>query len=330
MQPKGGPRLLITDREGALLLERARVHVENGRILYHAADDDRQREFNIPHANLAVLFLGQGTSITQEAMRMLGDEGVHVAFTGTGGTPLHMGALTTYVATRHFRELLPIYLDPALSLAAARVVMGHRADRVSGIGGKLAMKFLRVRQTDELSRLGRRLKDDVAAAADNAALLGYEGQYSKQCYACFARMAGFGKDTTFIREAGAGAGEPGGAIDPIRLVNRLIDHGNYLCYGIAGGALWALGIPPHLSVFHGKTRAGGLVFDLADSFKDALVLPLAFAEARSRDRSEAEGRFRDRMIDAFNDHAILAAAILTVNEMLAVGQSDTPQAGRDA
>jgi len=96
MQPKGGPRLLITDREGALYLERARIHVEGRRIVYHISDDEFRREYNIPHVNLAVLFIGQGTSITQEAMRLLGEEGVHLAVTGTGGTPLHMGGLTAY------------------------------------------------------------------------------------------------------------------------------------------------------------------------------------------------------------------------------------------
>ncbi len=48
MQRKGGPRLLATDREGALYLERARVHVEGGRIVYTITDDEKAREFNVP------------------------------------------------------------------------------------------------------------------------------------------------------------------------------------------------------------------------------------------------------------------------------------------
>jgi CRISPR-associated protein Cas1 len=86
---------------------------------------------------------------------------------------------------------------------------------------------------------------------------------------------------------------------------------------MAGAALWALGIPPHLSVFHGKTRAGGLVFDLADSFKDALVLPIAFSLAREKDHAEAERVFRGRLINAFDDREILKEAIATIDRMLA-------------
>jgi len=88
---------------------------------------------------------------------------------------------------------------------------------------------------------------------------------------------------------------------------------------MAGAALWALGIPPHMSVFHGKTRAGGLVFDLADGFKDALVLPLAFASILSNKDDTPEITFRARMIDAFDNRDILKGAVETVNRMVAAG-----------
>ena len=312
MQHKGGPRLLVTDREGALYLERARVDVEGERVVYHITDDEMQRHFNIPHVNLAVLFLGQGTSISQPAMRLLAEEGVHVAVTGSGGAPLHMGSLTTYTATRHFRALLPIYLDPALSLRAAKAVMRDRTERMRKLGGAGAQKYLRARETSDLSKLCARFDESLARAEDVQQLLGFEGQFSKACYAEFSRFAGLSKDEPFKRDAGAG----GKAQDPIARVNRLIDHGNYLCYGMAGAALWALGIPPHMSVFHGKTRAGGLVFDLADSFKDALVLPLAFSLAKEKDLQEAEQVFRGRLINAFDDREVLKLAIVTVERML--------------
>ncbi|OCX62052.1 hypothetical protein BFP70_14440 [Thioclava sp. SK-1] len=312
MQHKGGPRLLVTDREGALYLERARVDVEGDRVVYHITDDEMQRHFNIPHVNLAVLFLGQGTSISQPAMRLLAEEGVHVAVTGSGGAPLHMGSLTTYTATRHFRALLPIYLDPALSLCAAKAVMRDRLVRMREFGAAGAQKYLRQRETQQLSKLCARFNETLAQAADVQQLLGYEGQFSKACYAEFARYAGLGKETPFRREAGTG----GEAQDVAGRVNRLIDHGNYLCYGMAGAALWALGIPPHMSVFHGKTRAGGLVFDLADSFKDALVLPLAFSLAKEKNLSEAERVFRARLIQSFDDREVLKLAIASVERML--------------
>src|SRR4051794_39053124 len=73
------------------------------------------------------------------------------------------------------------------------------------------------------------------------------------------------------REAGQGMR----AADTGAKINAAIDHGNYLAYGLAGVVLWSLGVPASLAALHGKTRAGGLVFDLADTLKDPFVLPIA-------------------------------------------------------
>lgn len=320
MQPKGGPRLLVTDREGALYLERARIHVENDRVVYYITDDEHRREYNIPHVNLAVLFMGQGASITQDAMRLLGEEGVHLAVTGTGGTPLHMGALTAYTSTRHFREMLPVYLSPEKSLTAAKAVMRDRTARMRKMGIQGAQRWIRVRDMSGLIRTCGAFDAKLETCKDIQQLLGFEGQFSKSCYAEFSNAAGISKDQPFRRDAGAAVKGKSGP-DAIRQINRLIDHGNYLCYGMAGAALWALGIPPHMSVFHGKTRAGGLVFDLADSFKDAIVLPIAFAAAREKDSEDAEKTFRGRLIAAFDDRRILKEAIDTVERMIAAALS---------
>jgi CRISPR-associated protein Cas1 len=55
-----------------------------------------------------------------------------------------------------------------------------------------------------------------------------------------------------------------------------------------------LGIPHGLAVLHGKTRRGGLVFDVADLIKEAVVLPQAFVSAAS---GHSEQEFRQACID---------------------------------
>lgn len=325
MQNKGGPRLLVTDREGAVYLERSRVHVEGNRVVYHITDDEHCREYNIPHVNLAVLFLGQGTSITQDAMRLLGEEGVHLAVTGSGGTPLHMGGLTNYTSTHHFREMLPIYQSSSKSLLAAKAALKDRSTRMRKLGGMYSKRVLRQRDLNGLSKACDTLNTNLDSCNDLQQLLGFEGTFAKTCYAEFANMSGLSKLGTFRRESRSRIDKKEPEIDnPMQRVNRLIDHGNYLCYGIAGAALWALGIPPHMSVFHGKTRAGGLVFDLADSFKDSLVLPFAFASVLKANDPEMDKIFRSRLISAFDDCKILAEAIGTVNRMIATSGSKHP------
>jgi CRISPR-associated protein Cas1 len=59
-------------------------------------------------------------------------------------------------------------------------------------------------------------------------------------------------------------------------INAMLDHGNYIAYGYAAVALHGMGISFALPLLHGKTRRGGLVFDVADAVKDAIVMPLAF------------------------------------------------------
>jgi CRISPR-associated protein Cas1 len=55
-----------------------------------------------------------------------------------------------------------------------------------------------------------------------------------------------------------------------------------------------LGLPHGLAVLHGKTRRGGLVFDVADLVKDAVILPQAFVSAM---RGDSEQEFRDNCIE---------------------------------
>ncbi len=50
-------------------------------------------------------------------------------------------------------------------------------------------------------------------------------------------------------------------------------------------------------MLHGKTRRGGLVFDIADLVKDALVLPQAFIAAMAGDDDQ---EFRQRCMTTFN------------------------------
>ncbi len=79
------------------------------------------------------------------------------------------------------------------------------------------------------------------------------------------------------------------------LVNGGLDHGNYLADGLGATAAWVLGLPHALAVLHGKTRRGGLVFDIADLIKDAVILPQAFLSAS---QGHTEQEFRQTCIEA--------------------------------
>lgn len=101
----------------------------------------------------------------------------------------------------------------------------------------------------------------------------------------------------------------GSGVDP---ANRFLDHGNYLAYGLGATATWVIGLPHGLAVLHGKTRRGGLVFDVADLVKDALILPQAFISAASGDEEQA---FRQACIDNLTRSEALDFMIETIQDI---------------
>lgn len=323
------PRLLVTHREQAIWLERARVHADHGRVIYRIAQDDLRKDYSVPYANLAILFLGQGTSITQEAARLLSEEGVFVAFTGTDGAPLFYGALTSYSGTAHFRRMLTAYAQPDESLKMAKSMMRARCDFMSKIGLDLGEELLDLDERTLTSAISR-FRKGIENARDIQALLGHEGDYAKALYAAFARSAGLAKSCGFTRAPGEGRQIRAGQA-PQDLANGCIDHGNYLAYGYAGAALWALGIPPHMPVMHGKTRSGGLVFDLADTVKEAIILPYAFAAAKGRLKGDLEKVFRAKVMDNFRNRKILKHLIGVMEDTLPrelTGHTNNPGSAR--
>lgn len=299
-----GPRLLVTHRNACVLLERARVHVSGERVVYHAAEPGMIKRFNIPHCNVAVLFLGQGTSITQEAAQRLSDEGVMVAFSGSGGTPILMGSLVTYQATPHFRRMLRIYDSREASLAAAKEISRRRVRRMTDVANRLQ----KAAKASIESACGK-FAELTESAGDHASLMSAEGDFAKSCYAAFSAEVGA---AGFVRKPGADDSKTHhGAI------NRMIDHGNYLAYGITGAALWAMGVPVHMSIMHGKTRAGGLAFDLADSWKDSVIIPSAMRHSIAGD----ENAFRNEVVDIIHDEGLLSFSVDVVEAMIMAGES---------
>lgn len=132
---------------------------------------------------------------------------------------------------------------------------------------------------ERLLALVERYESKLSESATHNELMLQEAAMTKALYKLAAEAVSYGD---FIRA------KRGGGSD---LANRFLDHGNYLAYGLAATATWVSGLPHGLAVLHGKTRRGGLVFDVADLIKDALILPQAFIAAMA---GEEEQDFRQR------------------------------------
>ncbi|WP_115719509.1 type I-F CRISPR-associated endonuclease Cas1f [Gallaecimonas mangrovi] len=301
--PSDMKTILHSKRANLYYLQQCRVLVNGGRVEYVTDEGQRQLYWNIPIANTTTVLLGTGTSVTQAAMRELAKAGVMVGFCGGGGTPLFSGTemgmdvawfspQSEYRPTEYLQAWVRFWFNDALRLQAAKNVQLARINR-------LKTQWLRDKalhnagfQLDKapLEQALARAQADVLKAQDHTTLLTEEARLTKLLFKLAAQATGYGD---FVRaKNGTGA-------DP---ANRFLDHGNYLAYGLGATACWVLGLPHGLAVLHGKTRRGGLVFDVADLVKDATILPLAFISAMQGDD---EQQFRQRCIESLTQSEAL-------------------------
>lgn len=301
--------ILHSKRANIYYLQHCRVLVNGGRVEYVTDEGRQSRYWNIPIANTTTVLLGTGTSVTQAAMRELAKAGVLVGFCGGGGTPLYsanevdidvawFSPQSEYRPTEYLQRWMRFWFDDARRLAAARAFQKARLERIGQAWSSrpLVEAGFEV-DVDSLQRAIQASKAHLDAAPDTVCLLTEEARLSKQLYLFAARASRYGEFTRAKRGSGT---------DP---ANRFLDHGNYLAYGLAATATWVLGLPHGLAVLHGKTRRGGLVFDIADLVKDAAILPQAFLSAV---RGDDEQEFRSACIDSLTRSESLDFMIDTV------------------
>lgn len=307
LSPSDLKSILHSKRANIYYLEYCRVMQKDGRVLYLTEAKKENLYFNIPIANTTVLLLGNGTSVTQAAMRMLAQAGVLVGFCGGGSTPLYMATevewftpQSEYRPTEYLHGWLGAWFDDAKRLAMAKQFQNARIDFLCQVWQKdrelkgHGFLFDDIVITDALQHFHHR----TDAASKPADLLLTEAQLTKRLY----KFAANNTDTKdFKREH-----------QSTTKANDFLNHGNYLAYGLAASCLWVLGIPHGFAVMHGKTRRGALVFDVADLIKDALVLPWAFICAKE---NATEQEFRQQILQAFTDHKALEFMFDTVKRI---------------
>ncbi|MDO7086779.1 type I-F CRISPR-associated endonuclease Cas1f [Pseudocolwellia sp. AS88] len=310
--------ILHSKRANIFYLEYCRVMQKDGRVLYLTEAKKENQYFNIPIANTTVLLLGNGTSITQAAMRMLSQAGVLVGFSGGGGTPLYMAnnvehaiewmtPQSEYRPTEYLQGWMRFWFDDAKRLAAGKQIQTARIEylkRVWQKDGDLKQNGFNFNDTSIQAAL-KTFTTRTEQAKKQSDLLLTEAQLTKVLYKFAANNT---KLDGFTRQH-----------QSTDLANDFLNHGNYLAYGLAACTLWVLGIPHGFAVMHGKTRRGALIFDIADLIKDAIVLPWAFICAKE---NATEQEFRQQILQAFTDHKALDYMFEQVKAIALQGSQD--------
>ena len=302
--------ILHSKRANLYYLEHCRVLVNGGRVEYITDEGKQSLYWNIPIANTTTVLLGTGTSITQAAVRELAKAGVMLGFCGGGGTPLFAGMeqvlevawmppQSEYRPTEYLQHWVRFWFDDALRLSAAKSFQQARLTRLRQhwvTSRALKEQGFEV-DASALDALLASVAVNMDNAVDHVNLMTEEARLTKQLYKLACRATAYGEFTRAKRG------------DSTDAANQFLDHGNYLAYGLGATATWVLGIPHGLAVLHGKTRRGGLVFDVADLIKDALILPQAFVSAM---KGHSEQEFRQACIEALTRTEALDFMIDTI------------------
>lgn len=316
LKPSDLKSILHSKRANMYYLEYCRVMQKDGRVLYLTeslsnSKGGENQYFNIPIANTTVILLGNGTSITQAAVRMLAQAGVLIGFSGGGGTPLYMAndveqpiewmtPQSEYRPTEYFQGWMTFWFDDAKRLAAAKQLQQARINFLKQVWQK--DKDLKNEGFNFDDKAIQNALDTFYTRTDQAKkqseLLLTEAQLTKVLYKYAANNT---QTKDFTRQH-----------QSTDLANDFLNHGNYLAYGLAASALWVLGIPHGFAVMHGKTRRGALVFDVADIIKDAIVLPWAFICAKE---NATEQEFRQQVLQSFTDHKALDYMFNTIKSI---------------
>ena len=304
--------ILHSKRANIFYIEKCRVMLKSGRVVYLTDGRKEKQYWNIPIANTTVVLLGIGTSITQAAVQMLASAGVLIGFSGNGGTPLisaneieWLSPQSEYRPTEYIQGWMRFWFDEDKRLKVAKCFQQFRIEYLQKVwSSDRDLHNEGFRGDDEdIKQAMERFSVKIEKCPRVADLLLAEAQLTKTLYKIAANRT---KETNFTRD-----------FDSIDDANGFLNHGNYLAYGLAATTLWVLGIPHGFAVMHGKTRRGALVFDVADLVKDALILPWAFICSKE---GATEQEFRQQCLQNFTQHKALDFMFETVKKMSKEGE----------
>lgn len=313
MEPFTDPKTLFhSKRANIFYLEKCRVMVRAGRVVYMTHGKEGQSSFNIPALNTTVVLLGIDTSITQSAVRMLALEGVLIGFSGSAGTPLFAGTSVEWLCpqneyrpTDYLQRWLTCWFDETKRTEMARKLQRFRLHYIERVWSEdKALQQAGFYLDDVLTE--KALKDfaqKIAVCENATQLLALDTSLTKQLYTIAATCT---KREDFVRDE-----------DSLDDVNLFLNQGNYLAYGLAATTLWVLGIPHGFPLMHTSTKRGALVFDVADLIKEALILPLAFICAKAQ---MSELAFRQHCLEAFTRHNALDFMFETLKKISGEGE----------
>lgn len=191
----------------------------------------------IPANKFQMLILGYGTSITHPASIYAAKHNLNICF-AKGGFNIHaVWNSSRYQNPISLRNQFKKHIDDKRRLDIAKEFIIKKCERSKGN-----------------SEIINKMKNAISIEQ----LIGYEAVWAKEIYKSYCKEN--------FRRLPKGTDE----------VNLKISLLNNLLYNFVTSIIISCNLNPSIGFVHGRTRRGGLAFDIADIYKQKLSLDLAF------------------------------------------------------
>jgi CRISPR-associated protein Cas1 len=276
-------RVPHADRHGLMWLERGRLAVEDGNLVFTTAgfDDLEAGAYDIPYQQVSTILLGPGGVVSHDALRILARRDTGLLAVGSKGVRLYAVSM-------------PFGPDRA---ARARTHAQLWADDET-----------RIDVVRDMYR--RRLGGELPAhQRDLNSLRGIEGQRMKKVYRNLANQHGIDWDgRRYDRNNPESNDAP----------NKALNHAVTAVYASARIAVAVTGTVPELGFIH-ESSGHAFALDIADLFRSSTTIPIAFRAAKKvqqQPHRDIEPTTRKMAGATLRDEDVIPDMIDTIDDLI--------------
>lgn len=274
-------RVPHADRHGILWLEHGRVYVEDGTLRFVTAGcaEFKAGDYAIPFQTISSIFLGPGSTVTHDSLRILARHGTSLLIVGSDGTRFYASLPAGPDSSRLARRQVEIWSDAV----GARLGAAHQL---------YSWRFGAAVPTTNLS-----------------VLRGIEGSRMKAVYDGLAKQYGVpwkGRNYDRMNPEKTDA------------VNMALNHAATATQAAAMAAVAATGTIPQLGFIH-EDSGNAFALDIADLYRHNIMIPIAFSAFKAHEKGHEkslEATVRKRAAEVFRSEKLIPSMIDRIKELL--------------
>ncbi len=248
----------VKDKYPFIYLERGRIEIDDSSVKWI---DSEANVVRLPIATLSSILLGPGTSVTHEAIKVLGSSNCLVCWVGEDSLRFYASGISPTSDTRNFQKQLKLFSNKQKSLLVARKMFSRRFPE------------------EDLS--SKTLKE----------MMGMEGHRVRALYREMADKYGVGwKSRNYAP----------GRLELSDTTNQYLSVLNSMLYAIVLSVVLSLGYSPYVGFIHTGSPLP-FIYDVSDLYKDFYTIELSFFLtfhcSGKMKRDIAIDEFRSRLIE---------------------------------